>query len=207
MSRTIFSAGALIFLAALVMGAADAQAQGATPVPLSKVILSDAAGKRAGNKAQINEETARAIVDACVAFAKANNASYAIYVLGPNAEPLQIHVMDGQLPIAVETAEWKAKTALYIRKPSGSLTERYNRPGGVQRFFQRAELGDSSGLAYYPVRGGLPIVVDGFRIGAIGVGGGHSVEPGGRVPSDEECAHHALETVLGPQPPLTQAQN
>jgi glc operon protein GlcG len=201
----MFNAGALVLLVALATGAADVRAQGATPVPLSKVILSDAAAKRAGNKAQINEETARAIVDACVAFAKANNASYAIYVLGPDAEPLQIHVMDGQLPIAVETAEWKAKTALYIRRPSGSLTERYNNPaGGVQRFFQRAELGESSGLAYYPVPGGLPIVVDGFRIGAIGVGGGHSVEPGGNVPSDEECAHHALETVLGPQPPLAQ---
>jgi glc operon protein GlcG len=204
MSRTMLSAGALAFLAALALGAADVRAQGAKPVPLSKVVLSDAAAKRAGNKAQINEETARAIVDACVAFAKANNASYAIYVLGPDAEPLQIHVMDGQLPIAVETAEWKAKTALYIRRPSGSLSERYGTPAGVQRFFQRAELGGSSGLAYYPVPGGLPIVVDGFRIGAIGVGGGHSVEPGGHVPSDEECAHHALDTVLGPQPPLAQ---
>jgi len=195
---------ALVFLAALTVGAADVRAQGATPVPLSKVILSDAAAQRAGNKAQINEETARAIVDACVAFAKANNASYAIYLLGPNAEPLQIHVMDGQLPIAVETAEWKAKTALYIRGPSGSLTARYSTAPGVQRYFQRAQLGDSSGLAYYPVPGGLPIVVDGFRIGAIGIGGGHSVEPGGNSPSDEECAHHALETVLGPQPPLAQ---
>src|SRR5262245_22557511 len=100
---------------ALIAFSADARAQGATAVPLAKVVLSGAAAERAGTKSQINEQVARAIVDACVAFAKANNASYAIYVLGPNGELVQTHVMDGQLPIGVETARMKAETALYAR--------------------------------------------------------------------------------------------
>jgi hypothetical protein len=59
----------------------------------------------------------------------------------------------------------------------------------------RLDLGKDSGLAYYFVGGGLPIVVEDVLIGAIGVGGGNM---------DEQCAYQALTKVLGPQPPLTQ---
>jgi uncharacterized protein GlcG (DUF336 family) len=187
-------------LAMFTFGDADARAQGAKPAPLANVVLSGAAAERAGNKLQINEQTARAIVDACVAFAKANNASYAIYVLGPNGELVQTHVMDGQLPIGVETARMKAETALYARMPTREVAARY--AGNLQSYMQRSHLGQSSGLSYYPVAGGLPIVVEGFRIGAIGVGGGYSTVAGGNSPSDEQCAHQALTAVLGPQPPL-----
>jgi len=58
-------------------------------------------------------------------------------------------------------------------------------------------LGQASGLAYYFVGGGLPIVVEDQLIGAIGVGGGNM---------DEMCAYTALTKVLGPQPPLTPTQ-
>jgi hypothetical protein len=46
------------------------------------------------------------------------------------------------------------------------------------------------------VSGGLPIVVEGQLIGAVGVGGGNA---------DEACAYQALQKVLGPQPPLASA--
>ncbi|OLC28167.1 MAG: hypothetical protein DMG19_13020 [Acidobacteria bacterium] len=46
--------------------------------------------------------------------------------------------------------------------------------------------------------GGLPIIVDDVLIGAIGVGG----MPPAAEWSDEICAHQAMTTVLGPQPPL-----
>lgn len=180
---------------AAIAASASAFAQGAATVPLSKVVLSGAAAQRAGTITQINEQTARAIVDACVAYAKANNASYSIYVLGPQGEMLQTHVMDGQLPIGVETALMKAQTALYARIPTRAVAERY-RSAGVQSYMQRAHLGADAGLAYYPVAGGLPIIVEGYMIGAIGIGGGHSTVPGGKSPSDEQCAQHALDVVL-----------
>jgi hypothetical protein len=43
--------------------------------------------------------------------------------------------------------------------------------------------------------GGLPIIVNGQIIGAIGVGGGAGY-------GEEQCARDALEAVFGPQPPL-----
>ena len=51
-------------------------------------------------------------------------------------------------------------------------------------------------LEQYFVAGGLPIVVDGQLIGAIGVGGNRL--------GDEPCAHAALTEILGPQPPLVE---
>lgn len=185
---------------AALLAPAMAGAQGTRPAPLASVVLSDAAAARAGARQQINTKTARAIVDACVAFAKANHASYAIAVIGPSGEMVQTHVMDGQLPIGAETARLKAETAVYARLPSREIAARY--AGNLQSYMQRSHLGDDAGLAYYPVAGALPIRVDGFLIGGIGVGGGYSTTPGAAAPSDEQCAHHALTQVLGPQPPL-----
>ncbi|HEY7450698.1 MAG TPA: heme-binding protein [Vicinamibacterales bacterium] len=182
---------AILMVMALAFMTDDARAQGTTPVPLAKVILSGEAAKRTLTKAQINAATARAIVDACVEFGRANNASYSVFVLAPSGEIVDAHVMDGQVPIGVETAMLKAKTALYARTSSGAVAQRF---GTVDGRVIRLDLGKESGLAYYFVPGGLPIVVEDQLIGAIGVGGGNM---------DEQCAHQALTKVLGPQPPLT----
>jgi uncharacterized protein GlcG (DUF336 family) len=184
----------VVFALALGFATANAWAQGATPAPLARVTLSGDAAKRALTKMQINAETARAIVDACVEFGKASNASYSVFVLSPSGDIVDAHVMDGQVPIGVETAMLKAKTALYARTPSSAVAQRFNTVDGR---VIRLDLGKASGLAYYFVGGGLPIVVEDQLIGAIGVGGGNM---------DEQCAYQALTKVLGPQPPLPQPQ-
>jgi uncharacterized protein GlcG (DUF336 family) len=179
--------------AAFMFLAANALAQGATPAPLAKVTLSGEAAKRTLTKMQINADTARALVDACVEFGKASNASYTIFVLAPNGDIIDSHAMDGQVPIGIETARLKAETALYARSSSSAVAQRF--PTADGRVI-RLELGKERGLAYYFVGGGLPIVVEDQLIGAIGVGGGTQ---------DEMCAYTALTKVLGPQPPLTPA--
>ncbi len=183
---------ALTLLAALALTAGTALAQGR----LENLVLSPAAAERAGNRTQINVASARALVDACVAFAKANNTSYSISVLGPGGEMVQTHVMEGQLPMGAETAWRKAQTALYARIPSRAVGDRY-RDAGVQSYMQRAHLGTDAGLAYYPVEGGLPLIVDGYLIGAIGVGGGYVTTPGAKLPTDEACAQQAIDVVVG----------
>ena len=183
-----------IAAALLLFVSANARAQGATAASLDKVTVSVDAAKRTLTKMQLNAETARAIVDACVEFGKASNATYSIFVLAPNGDIIDAHVMDGQLPIGVQTALLKAKTALYARTPSSAVAQRFNT---VEGRVIRLDLGKDSGLAYYFVGGGLPIVVQDQLIGAIGVGGGNQ---------DEMCAYTALTKVLGPQPPLPTAQ-
>src|SRR5580700_12187840 len=186
---------AALAVAAFAFGSADAWAQGATPAPFSKVTVSDEVAKRTLMKAVVNAETARAIVDACVEWTKAQpgNGSIAIFVLSPTGQIVDSHQMDGVLPIGAETGLMKAKTALYARGSSAAVAQRFN---NVDNRLIRLDLGKDEGLSYYFVGGGLPIVVEDQLIGAVGVGGGNA---------DEMCAYQALQKVLGPQPPLTPA--
>jgi uncharacterized protein GlcG (DUF336 family) len=147
---------------------------------MTRAVVSDDVAKRTLMKMQINAATARALVDACVAFARASNASYSIFVLAPTGEVVDAHIMDGQFPIAVEAAELKAKTVLYACSSSRAVTQQFSTTEGR---LPRLRLGESGGLAYYFAPGGLPIVVEDQLIGAIGVGGGAQ---------EEQSAHHAL---------------
>jgi len=159
----------LMFGAVLAFGAGNAWAQGATPAPLSRVTVSGDVAKRTMMKNVITADAARAIVDECVAFSKAGNQTVSVFVLSPTGEIIDAAVMDGVLPIGVETGLLKAKTALYARSSSAAVAQRFNTVDGR---LIRLDLGKETGLAYYFVGGGLPIVVEGHVIGAIGVGSG-----------------------------------
>lgn len=189
--RAVFAAA---FVAAFSFAGKNAWAQGSTPAPFNKVTVSDEVAKRTLMKAVINSETARALVDACVEWQKAQpgNITVAVFVLSPTGQIVDSHQMDGVLPIAAETGLMKAKTALYARSSSAAVAQRFNT---VEGRMIRLDLGKEQGLSYYFVPGGLPIVVDNQLIGAIGVGGGNA---------DEQCAYQALLKVLGPQPPIAQ---
>ena len=184
-----------LLAAAFVFVAASAFGQGATPAPISKVTVSNEVAKRTLMKMQINADTAKAIADSCVEFSKMSTPpqSISIFILSPTVDIVHAHVMDGVLPIGVETGLLKAKTALYARSSSSAVAQRFN---SVDGRIIRLDLGKAAGLAYYFVSGGLPIVVEDQLIGAVGVGGGNA---------DEMCAYTAMTKVLGPQPPLTPA--
>src|SRR6185436_5825132 len=92
--------------------------------------------------------------------------SISIFILGPTGDIVHAHVMDGVLPIGVETGMMKAKTALYARSSSAAVAQRFNNVDGRMI---RMDLGKEQGLSYYFVSGGLPIVVEDNLIGAIGV--------------------------------------
>jgi uncharacterized protein GlcG (DUF336 family) len=186
---------ATIALAAAL--SASAGAQGTTPLPLARATVSPEAAAKTLMKVQISADVADAIVDACVAMAKASTPQQAVsvFVLSPTGEIVDAHIMDGLQPIAVEAAMLKAKTALYARTPTTAVMQRFEGDARILRM----DLGKDAGLAYYFAAGGLPIVVEGQMIGSIGVGGG--VGAG----YDDRCAHQAMEKVLGPQPPLVTA--
>jgi uncharacterized protein GlcG (DUF336 family) len=183
----------LVMTAAALAIASTAYAQ--TPMPLSRAVVSDEVAGRTLMKMQINATVARQLVDACLDFAKSQPngpGTYAIFVLSPTGDIVDAHVMDGVLPIGVETGLMKAQTALYARTPSSEVAQRFpNLEGRAIRM----DLGRAQGLSYYFVGGGLPIVVENQLIGAMGVGGGNM---------DEMCAYTAMTKVLGPQKPLPQ---
>src|SRR5262245_1696499 len=193
----LLRASALVALAAalftLVPG--NAWAQGATPAPIAKVVVSDQTAQRTLMKMVINADTARAIVDSCVNWTKqqGGNQSIAIFVISPTGQIIDSHQMDGVLPIGPETGLMKARTALYAPSSSAAVAQRF---GAVDGRLIRPDLGKEQGLSYYCVGGGVPIVVDNNLLGAVGVGGGNA---------DGACAYQALQQVLGPQPPLATA--
>jgi uncharacterized protein GlcG (DUF336 family) len=182
-------------IAAVFLAPSTASAQGATPMPIEKAVIPDAIAARTLVKYQLTSTLARQIVNACVDFARkqtpnpGNYGNYAIFVLAPNGDIIDAHVMDGVVPIGVETGLMKAKTALYARSTSRAVAERFS---DVEGRLIRTDLGREMGLSYYFVPGGVPIVLNNQLIGSIGVGGGNM---------DEPCAYAALQQVLGIQPP------
>jgi uncharacterized protein GlcG (DUF336 family) len=169
--------------ALLVLGAAGMKAQN-----INKFVISDEAAKKTLLKNEINVDTAEKLIQACVEFAKKNNQAVTVFILSPTGQIVHSYRMDGQVPINIETAELKARSVLYTRDSSHARANQVANNLSLQMRW--------SALGVFPVSGGLPIVVDGQMIGAIGVGGGSK---------DEECAYTALTTVIGPQPPLAPA--
>jgi len=190
---TRFLGMAMAILVAALLAPSIASAQN---MPLDKAVVSNDVASRTLMKMQINATVARQLVDACLDFARNQQGgpgTYAIWVLAPSGDVVDAHVMDGVFPIGAETGLMKAQTALYARTPSSVVASRFPTLDGRAI---RMDLGKDQGLSYYFVGGGLPIVVENNLIGAIGVGGGNM---------DEQCAYQALTKVLGPQPPLPQA--
>ena len=65
-----------------------------------------------------------------------------IVVTDPNGNVIDMHQMDGVLPIGNETALMKAKTALYARSSSAVVAQRFN---NVEGRVPRLDLGKASG--------------------------------------------------------------
>jgi glc operon protein GlcG len=132
---------------------------------------------------QLSLATAKKIARVCRDWAAAKGGSMSLYIINTTEEFVHMERMDGQVFNNIRTALLKAQTALRTRQPTS---------------IRAAQLrNDSSQLArttmYFDLftnAGGIPIVVDGQMIGAIGVGGG----AGG---GDENCAIEGLKAVFG----------
>jgi len=120
-----------------------------------------------------------------VDWATKNNQAVSVFILSPTGQIVHAHRMDGQVPINTETALLKAQSVLYTRDSTHARANQVANNVALQLRWAK--------LPVFPTSGGLPIIVDGQMIGAIGVGGGSR---------DEDCAYQALTSVVGPQPPL-----
>ena len=173
----------LLGSAAFGLGAGTASAQG----NLQKFVINDDAAKKAMTHEEISADTAEKITKVCLDFAAQNKIAVSVFILAPSGQVVHAHRMDGQNPVNVETALWKAQTALKTHGSTHAAANRYadDITGELTRIKFDA----------YWVSGGLPIVVDNVLIGSIGVGGSGL---------DEECANAGLTAVLGPQPALAE---
>jgi uncharacterized protein GlcG (DUF336 family) len=133
---------------------------------------------------QISLAAAKKIARGCRDWAASNDVTASIYVLDNAGEFVHMERMDGQISNSLHSALLKAQTALKMRQPTSiRAAQLKNDPGGFPRYSVFFDL--------YPVAGGVPIVVDGQMIGAVGVGGI------GGGDKDEVCAVAGLKAAFG----------
>jgi uncharacterized protein GlcG (DUF336 family) len=182
---------ALILAAASVLAVPAASAattyDGNGEVP-QQFVLSGKPAERLHDHVSINLATAERLVAACQATARKAGASAAIVVLDSQGLPVLESRMDGAGMLQMNATVQKTLTALRTRAPSHALTNR-----NAQDPFTS---GNVAGYGLTVNKGGLPIIVNGQLIGAMGAGGM------GTANAEEACVHDALEQVIGPQPPL-----
>jgi uncharacterized protein GlcG (DUF336 family) len=182
------AAAALLFTAA--NAATTYEGNGQVPAQFR---LSGKGAERQHDFISINADTAEKLAKACEAIARKNNSAVVVVVMDPQGLVVHEHRMDGEGWVQINATEQKARTALRSRAPSRVLNNR-----NVQDPFTNANM---AGYGLTTQEGGLPIMVNGQLIGAIGVGG---IPPAERNATygEEMCARDALEQVIGPQPPL-----
>ena len=120
----------------------------------------------------ISLEAARKVVSEAVKYAKANNApGGAIAIVDNGGNLVYLERLDGTFAAAAEVSVKKATTAALFKAPSAKLENSIN--GGRQALIT---------VGHTFLQGGIPIMVDGQMIGAIGVSGAASAQ------QDEEIA-------------------
>ena len=149
----------LLFLIVFVLVASAAWAQKAfAPPPQILYGLS------------INLETAKKVTGAAIAEAQKNNSKMAVAIVDPGGYLVYFEKMDGTQTGSVALAIEKANTAALFRRPT--------------KLFQDGVAAGGEGLRLLrltgaiPIDGGVPIVVDGKLIGAIGISGGAGEQDG-----------------------------
>jgi uncharacterized protein GlcG (DUF336 family) len=117
----------------------------------------------------ITNEQAKAVAGAAFAEAKKNNWRMALAIVGPGGELVYFEKMDGAQLASTDISLGKARTSVMFRRPSKVFADQF-------------AAGNTTALTFpeKPVasEGGIPIVVNGRIIGAIGVSGGTGQQDG-----------------------------
>lgn len=124
-------------------------------------------------------EQAKKAMVAAEAEARKNNWSVVISIVDTGGHLVMMQRMDAQ-NASVDIATGKARTAVNFRRSTKALEDGLAAGGSAMRILAIPGV--------MPLQGGLPIVVDGKIIGAIGVSGVTSVQ-------DEQVAKAGIETL------------
>ncbi|HTT13185.1 MAG TPA: heme-binding protein [Burkholderiaceae bacterium] len=118
-------------------------------------------------KKQLSHEDVLKIAAGAEAEARANRWAVAISIVDDGGHPLWLVRLDGASPISAYIAPEKARTAAMGRRESRAYEEMINQ--GRTAFL-------SAPMLEAMLEGGVPILVDGQVVGAVGVSGVKSSE-------------------------------
>src|SRR5579863_6040625 len=119
------------------------------------------------NNPKLTLEGAEAILDAAKAQAARMRVPMNIAVVDEGAHLLAFARMDGAKPSSISVALVKAQAAAMRRAPTGSAMS-----GDQPNVVLSLGLALANPAAQTPIRGGVPLSVDGQIVGAIGVSAG-----------------------------------
>lgn len=148
---------------------------------------------------QISLAAAKKIGLACRNWAASRGDTMSLYVVDNAGEMVHMERMDGQGPLDIRSALLKAQTSLRLRENTSHRgTEIKTAPHDPSR--------NSPLFGFFLDSGGIPIVVDGQMIGAVGVSGIESPLDTG----NENCAVEGLKAAFGehvtlPSPPAAES--
>ena len=123
------------------------------------------------------------ILDHARAEAQTNQWAVTIAIVDDGGHPLALERLDGAAPVSAYIATEKARTSAMGRRPSGAYEEMIN--GGRTSFL--------SAPMTAMLEGGVPIVVEGQVIGAVGVSGVKSNQ-------DAQVAGAGIAGLAAPEP-------
>jgi uncharacterized protein GlcG (DUF336 family)/mannose-6-phosphate isomerase-like protein (cupin superfamily) len=122
------------------------------------------------NQPSLSLEGARQVISEATSYARSHGApGGAIAVVDASGVLVGLERLDGTFPAASNISIGKARTAALFRKPTRDLENLVNK-GRVTM----TTLPDVT--PFTPLQGGVPIVVDGHVVGAIGVSGAASAQ-------------------------------
>jgi len=120
--------------------------------------------------APISGENAKKAAAAALAEARKNNWNMAAAVVDPAGDLVYFEKLDGTQAASVDIAVDKARSSARFKRPTKALQDVLAAGGEGLRL-----LGLQGAV---PVDGGVPILIDGKIVGAIGLSGGTSAQDG-----------------------------
>ncbi len=188
---------AIVSLAAVsTLGLAAAGSLRSSPTPAPDCCTSGAACAEPPHEGGIavhhtlTLEGANQVIAAALALARERHAGGAIAVVDDAGNLMALQRLDGTFGAAASVSTGKARTAALFKKPTKAFEDSIN--NGRVALAAVAEM--------TPLQGGIPIMHEGYVVGAIGVSGAHSQQ------EDEEIAL-AGAAVFGPASAATQADH
>ena len=118
----------------------------------------------------INLETAKKIAASAITEARKNNWTMAVAVVDTGGNLVYFEKMDGTQTGSVRVAISKGRSAVLFKRPTKAFQDMVAAGGEGLRML-RLE-------GAVPIEGGLPLLMDGKIVGAIGVSGGTSQQDG-----------------------------
>jgi len=118
----------------------------------------------------VTTDTARKAAAAALAEARKNNWTMAAAVVDTSGDLVYFEKVDGTQAASTLIAQDKARSAVRFKRPTKAMQDVLAAGGEGLRFLALQ--------GAIPVEGGIPLVVDGKIVGAIGLSGGTSTQDG-----------------------------